>query len=99
MQRTTLYVTHPPFVVDPSSLVRTGGRQVDWDSIPESYREGAVNVTVGTGGAAAGATSVPVVALPVKLDVDMILKFGSYAPVTVTVNDSSVSAGDTGITI
>lgn len=55
-------------------------------------------VVVGAG-AAAGATSVTVGALANAIPSGTILNFGTYAPVTVTVNDSSVSAGDVGITV
>ena len=54
-------ITRPPFVVDVSTLVRGQGRQINWDRVPESFRQGAhATVVVGSGGAPGNATSIPV---------------------------------------
>jgi hypothetical protein len=54
-------ITRPPFVVDIHSLVRGPGRQINWDRVPESFRQGArAVVVVGVAGAAQNATSIPV---------------------------------------
>lgn len=54
-------ISRQPYVVDTFSLVRGPGRQINWARIPESYRQGArATVTVGSGGALANATSIPV---------------------------------------
>jgi hypothetical protein len=54
-------ISRPPFVVDVSSLVRGPGRQINWDRVPESFRQGArATVVVGAAGAAQNATSIPV---------------------------------------
>lgn len=96
--RTTYFTSRPRFVVDEHSIVRNGGRQIDWDYITDAYRTD-VEIISADGAAAAGATSVTVDALPVKLLAGTILNFGTYAPVTVTLNDASVSAGDTSVTV
>jgi hypothetical protein len=73
-----------------------GGARID----PLQFNEtDGVVVTVGAAGAAIGATSIPVDALPGAIPSGTILNFGSYAPVTVTLADASVSAGDTSITV
>jgi hypothetical protein len=73
-----------------------GGARID----PLQFNEtGAVVVTVGAAGAAIGATSIPVDALPGAIPSGTILNFGSYAPVTVTVNDADVNATETTITV
>jgi hypothetical protein len=55
------------FVVDPQSVDRNNGRQIDWANVGQQYRETPgtppVVVVVGAAGAAGGATSVPVAAL------------------------------------
>jgi hypothetical protein len=78
MPRTTTYASRLPFVVDQLSLVRDDGRQIDWASIPSSYRinTSAATVTVDTAGASANATSVPVLATTVALPSGTLLDFG-----------------------
>lgn len=98
MGRTSYTNSAPAFAVDPHSLVRNGGRQVDWNYIGDVYRSTAATVTAGAT-AAAGATSLTVVALPVPIQAGTILNFGTYAPVTVTVNDADVNATETAITV
>lgn len=61
--RTTTYPTKQNFVVDPNSIVRGSGRQVDWDKVSDMFRPGGFSMVVGAAGAAPGATSVPVAAL------------------------------------
>lgn len=59
-----------------------GGARVD----PAQFNAtDASVVTVGAAGAAIGATSIPVDALPAAIPSGTILNFGSYAPVVVTV--------------
>jgi hypothetical protein len=98
MGRQTFYPTRLPFVADPHSIMRLDGRQIDWANVPNSYRNGAVKVTVGAAGAAIGATAIPVDALPGAIPAGEVLNFGTYAPVTVTVNGAA-SAGATSITV
>lgn len=58
--RHTHTISRPPFIVDPTTLVRGPGRQINWDRVPESYRQGArATAVVGAAGAAQGATAVP----------------------------------------
>lgn len=69
-----------------------GGYKVD----PAQFNDtDAVIATVDTGGAAIGATSVPVTALSGAIPSGTMLNFGTWAPVTVTVSDASISAGET----
>lgn len=98
MGRTYYSNSSPAFAVDPHSLVRNGGRQIDWNYITDAYRSSAATVQL-NGAVTAGATSLTVDALPVPLYSGMFLNFGTYAPVTVTLNDASVAAGDTSITV
>jgi hypothetical protein len=98
MGRTTTYGSRVSFAMDQGSLVRNGGRQVDWNYINDVYRSTAATVTMAAA-AAAGATSLTVEALPVAVQAGTILNFGTYAPVTVTVNDADVNATETTITV
>lgn len=98
MGRTYYTGSHVAFAVDQESLVRNGGRQIDWNYITDAYRSSKHIIQL-NGAAAAGATSLTVDALPVKVQAGTILNFGTYAPVTVTLADASVSAGDTAITV
>jgi len=50
----------PPFVVDSNSIIRTLGRQVNFDKCGEQFKYGAFLVTVASGGALANATSIPI---------------------------------------
>ena len=98
MGRTYQTGSRVSFAVDQESLVRNSGRQVDWDYVTAIYRETSKTIQL-NGAAAAGATSLTVDALPIKVQAGAILNFGSLAPVTVTLNDASVTAGDTSITV
>jgi hypothetical protein len=66
--------------------------------VTAAYRATSKTITAAAT-AAAGATSLTVEALPVKVKAGTILNFGTLAPVTVTLNDGSVAAGDTSITV
>lgn len=58
----------PDFLVDPGSADRNAGRKVDWNQVPDTYRDTpGFDVTIGAGGALAGATTVPVTALSAPL--------------------------------
>jgi hypothetical protein len=50
MGRTTYYPSRPAFVVDPQSLVRNSGRQINWDKVPTSYKnsDGKKVIAAGT---------------------------------------------------
>lgn len=91
MSRTYHKNNRLPFVVDPSSIVRTHGRQVNYSRTGEQYKYGAKKVTVGSGGAAKGATTLPVVALLVALVQGALLFFGKIASVTVTVSAPAIA--------
>lgn len=99
MPRTTSTIsTGPGFLVDPTHVMRSPGRQIDWASVPETYRQtpgvAPVTVTVGAGGAAAAATSVPVTALTGPIPSGTILDFtgsGKFALLTVAAAAGAVA--------
>lgn len=98
MGREYHYDAIPGFIADIASIARNGGRQIDWDLVPDSYRTSR-EIVKANGAAAAGATSITVDALPVKVLAGTLLNFGTYAPVTVTVNDADVNATETTMTV
>jgi hypothetical protein len=87
----------PSWVVDWQSVDRDNGHQIDWSLVDEAYREtrGGV-VTVGTGGAAQGATTVPVTALTFDLKAGTVLYFGGVKIATVT---ADAATGAVSITV
>lgn len=95
--RTNYNLSRQPGVVDRSTLRRNSGRQIDWDSVAASRRQSAETVKL-NGLAAANATSLTVDALPVDVKRDTFLKFGTYAPGTVTLA-AGVTAGDVSMTV
>lgn len=96
MPRTTSTISRIPFVVDPVSLDRNSGRQIDWANVADSTRPGAFTVTVGTGGAALAATTVPVTALPGALPNGVTLDFGGAKFARLT---AAAAAGATSLTV
>lgn len=96
-QRTTTYPTRQNFVVDPNSIVRSSGRQVDWSKVSNLFKPGSFNVVVGAAGAPAGATSVPVAALQDRIPAGTVLDFG-VDNFTVTMNAAALAAA-TSITV
>lgn len=58
--RNTHLLTPRPFIVDPATIVRSSGRQIDWASIPESFRQGGKATIALTADAAGAATSLTV---------------------------------------
>lgn len=94
--RSTEVVSSISGVVDSRSVMLGTGRQIAWDLVPESYRTTAKTITVGVGGAAQGATTVPVVALPVALPKDLVLPFGTGEFVKLT---AAAAAGATSISV
>lgn len=53
-----VFVSERSFIADPDSITRDGGHQIDWDSVPESYRLNATTVTLA--GAVVGARNTVV---------------------------------------
>lgn len=85
MRRTRTVLSRPACIVDPESINRNnGGRQISFASLPDRYRQGAFSVTVGTGGAALGATTVPVTALEKAVPKGTVLRFSATKFATVT---------------
>jgi hypothetical protein len=91
MSRMNFTGSSPGFVVDYNGATRNGGRQIDWNKLDDSYRQGKQTVKA-NGAAAAGATSITVDALPVDIPLGTILNFGTYAPVTVTTTGVAAAA-------
>lgn len=83
------------WVVDMSSVVRGPGKQIDWDKVSNKYLRGAVKLTVGSGGIALGATSLPVTALGAPIKKGTALNFGTKTDVVVTVSASALAAATT----
>lgn len=99
MPRTTTRVGRPGFIADHASIDRTSGRQIDWANVAESFRTtGTAASTITTTGAALGAPSVPVAALPIALPAGAVLNFmpgaGKFAKLT-----APAAAGATTLTV
>lgn len=95
--RTDYHMSGLPFVVDPHNTPRDNGHQIDWANVGERYRDTAGGtITVGVGGAAADATTVPVTALPVALPSGTTLDFGGKKFATLT---ADAAVGATSITV
>lgn len=75
MGRTYLSNSRVGFAVDPHSLVRNGGVQVDWDRVSAAYQDSAAVVTM-NGAATAADTSITVDPLPIPLFAGQTLYFG-----------------------
>jgi len=71
----TQVVSEFPYTADYHSLSRNTGRQIDWASVATSRKAGSWEVTC-NGGAAADATTLPVLALAYALQAGTILYFG-----------------------
>lgn len=67
--------TRPAFLFG-TKYVQSTGRQVDWDQIPDSYRQGAVNVTAGANAAQNATTMTLNVPLGTTLAKGTVLDFG-----------------------
>lgn len=97
MPRTNHNVSAARFIAGEASIVRNDGRQIDWANVGQQYRAtpGQV-VEVGAGGAIAGATSVPVVALAIALASGVTLDFGGAKFARTT---AAAAAGATSIAV
>jgi len=82
-ERTRRNISRPAFIVDPNSIVRGTGRQIDWDVVDERYNHGAFQVEV-SADAAADAVVLPVIALRQDVPKYTVIYFGAdkYARVT-----------------
>lgn len=91
-------ISRPPFVVDPTSIVRDTGRQVDWPNVDESYQHGSVAVAA-TAQADSSATQISVTALEKAIRAGTMLVFltGSTASAAFVTEDAAV--GDTVIKV
>jgi hypothetical protein len=100
MGRTTRYPSTAGFIVDPNSVDRSSGRQIDWANVGPQYRETpgtpAVTVVVGVAGAAQNATSVPVAALSAAIPNGTTLDFGGAKFARLT---AAAAAGATALTV
>lgn len=67
----------PPFVVDASSIIRTQGRQPNFDKTGERFKYGAIKLVVAVAGALANAVLIPIKTATTKaLPVGTVLSFG-----------------------
>ena len=97
MGRTTYTVSSAGFIVDPQSVDRLNGRQIDWTKVGEDKRETpGQKVVVGAAGAAASATSVPVTALTYAIKSGTTLDFGGAKFARLT---ADAAAGATSLTV
>lgn len=96
MSRRTYVVSSISGVVDSRSVMLGTGGQIDWSLVPDKYRMTAKTITVGVGGAAANAVTVPVTALPVAIPVGTILQFGTDEFVKLT---AAAAEGATSISV
>lgn len=90
----------PGFIVDPQSVDRDNGHQIDWDNVGEEYRETKGGTIIVSGALSASATST-VIPLEGEIDFDIpagtLLYFGQageYAKVAV-----AAAAGVSAITV
>lgn len=109
--RTTSTGGTPAFVVDPASVSRNSGRQVDWALVAENRRLTPGQIVTTTGIAAIAAISIPVVALTVAIPSGTTLDFtgaGEFAKLTaaaaigataltVEALDAQIESGDTAV--
>lgn len=96
MGRTYHYEQALPFVANEHSLDRSPGRQIDWASVPDSYRRTAVLVKL-NGAVIVDATSITVDALLGAIPAGTLLHFGEAKEfVRVT---AAAAIGDTSITV
>lgn len=97
--RTTTYGGKPSFVVDPKSVNRNSGRQIDWAHVAATYQatpQVTQTVVVGAAGASANATSVPVDALTYAIPSGTLLDFGAKKFARLS---SAAAAAATSITV
>ena len=97
----THYPSTPPFVADWNSIARNSGRQIDWDVVPETYKNGTeYTVQVNDADAAQGDTTLGVDALAVALPAGTVLDFGTLAADAYTVTTGAqANAAATSITV
>lgn len=76
MGRSYYYPSTAGFIVDPGSLVRDYGRQIDWANVPGTYRETPDFIVKLSAAAAADAVALAVDALPYAVPAGTNLYFG-----------------------
>jgi hypothetical protein len=88
----------PGFVGDVLSRehLLPGGAKIDAAAFNSAD---AIRAVVGVAGAAIGATSVPVAALPAPIPANTLLSFGALAPVAVTVGVAGAAQGATSVPV
>jgi hypothetical protein len=96
--RSTTHPSRPNAIVDPDSVTRNQGRQIDFSKASIRYQQGAVRINL-TGAAARGATSLAVDALTSDLPVDTILNFGNIANVAVVVGVAGAAVDATSVPV
>lgn len=91
-------ISRPPFVVDPTSIVRDTGRQIDWELVDDSYQHGAVPV-VATAQASSSTTSISVAALKKAIPAGTLLVFRSSSAASVAIVTATAAVGSTSLTV
>lgn len=95
MSRTKYYTRSPGFIVDPNSMHRNYGKQIDWANVPDSFRSTAFTV-ICSANALAAATTLNVDPLAGNIPAGTTLHFGTgkFARLTVEAME-----GDTSLTV
>lgn len=90
--RTTTYASRPGFLVDPHSVRRNSGRQVNWALVGEKYRETPGQIVKAAASALADATSLTVDALQYAVPAGTLLYFGEAGEHTRVTTDAAAGA-------
>lgn len=96
--RSTVYPSRPNAIVDPDSVTRNQGRQIDFSKASVRFQRGSIQIKLAAA-AARGATGLTIDALAEDLPIDTILNFGSVANVVVTVGVAGALAGATTVPV
>lgn len=88
-----------PAAIFGQKYVQSSGRQVDWDQIPDSFRQGAVKVTCGANATAADTTMSLTVPLGAVLAKGTVLDFGGGKFARLSAAYTGTGAEVSGITV
>ncbi len=90
--RATQYSSHASFVLDPQSIDKDGGRQIDWANVAEKYRLTPGGTVTLTANAAIDAVALAVVALLIPVKSGTLLHFGESKEFARVTADAAVGA-------
>lgn len=96
--RSTVYPSRPNAIVDPDSVTRNQGRQIDFSKASVKFQRGAIQIKLAAA-AAKGATGLTIDALAEDLPIDTILNFGNVANVVVVVGAAGALADATSLPV